>query len=682
MSKAKLNFRWPLAVLLASAAGSVVVMPLMAADTTVPAVPAPRAESAQVMLIRRLAERGAITQEDAAEMIKLAEADAADARVQAALAALATAQADAARAHSEAAAIQTAASRNTLAKSVSEIPVASVPTSPAPVQVVETPVPVPSAPTKTIDAAMDTAAFVPPAVTKSTATAKTAAADEDDSVRVTYVPEVVKAQLREEIKNEVMEQAKQEHWAAPRSFPDWVSRFTFYGDFRLRYEGVYNHQQNEAISTSTNFINFNAINSGAPFDVGTGGSNLVSLPRYNLDQDRARFRVRARLGVAIDLGEGFTSGYRMATGESNSPVTQNQTLGAAGSGQGGSFSKYSVWLDRAYLKYQSDAELSRAIVVTLGRFENPFLSTSIIWADDLGFDGLAMTLPAQIHYDGVTADSVRPYFVIGAFPVFNTDLNFPSNKTGAKYPSSDKWLEAAQFGLDFKLGRDLKAKLGAGYYYFTNTAGKLSTEYTPLTASDSGDTDARRPAFAQKGNTYMALRNIAPDSTNSNGLTNQWQYFGLASQFRDIAVDLRLDYNHFEPFQVSFIAEYVKNMGFDRSKILARNPENNYGASAGSFLGGGNAWIAGLRLGDALLQKRWDWAINISYRNVESDAVIDGFCDSDFGGGGTNVKGLTLGANLALSKRVIVGAKWMGSTQVEGPTFKNDILQIDLNAKF
>jgi hypothetical protein len=62
--------------------------------------------------------------------------------------------------------------------------------------------------------------------------------------------------------------------------------------------------------------------------------------------------------------------------------------------------------------------------------------------------------------------------------------------------------------------------------------------------------------------------------------------------------------------------------------------------------------------------------------------VIDGFCDSDFGGGGTNLKGYAVGGNLALSKSVFIGARWLSATGIAGPTYKADIIQIDVNARF
>jgi len=82
------------------------------------------------------------------------------------------------------------------------------------------------------------------------------------------------------------------------------------------------------------------------------------------------------------------------------------------------------------------------------------------------------------------------------------------------------------------------------------------------------------------------------------------------------------------------------------------------------------------------MEKLWDWQAGVGYRYVESDAVVDGFTDSDFGGGGTNVQGFTLGGNVALSKAVRCGLRWMSADEVAGPPLSSDTLQIDLNAKF
>lgn len=500
--------------------------------------------------------------------------------------------------------------------------------------------------------------------------AKAAPADETvpaDTVRVTYIPEAVKRQMVEEIRGEVMDQAVAERWAAPRTMPEWADRLKLFGDFRFRYEGLYYPHGNDNTGA---FPNFNAINTGAPFDI----TGTVFSPQLNVDQERDRLRIRARGGLAADLGEGFSSGLRIATGENNSPVTQNQSLGAAGNAQGGNFAKYAVWLDRAFLKYELTAHPGETYAATVGRFDNPFFATSLLWADDLGFDG------AVLQGKRPFGEKITPFVTAGAFPVFNTDLNFSTNQP-AKFKSQDKWLKAAQVGIDATAGEAVSLKLGVAYYDFQNIAGKLSTPFTPAVSSDNGDTDALRPAFAQKGNTYMALRSIVPSALNNFGAINQWQYFGLATPFRDLAFTGRIELHSFDPIHISVGGELVRNLAFDKNRI-APKAVNNLGATSNQFVGGDTGWTTNVRIGTAALEKRWDWNVNFGYRYVESDAVVDGFNDSDFGGGGTNLKGVILSANLSLSARVWLGVRWLSANSISGPTYKQDTLQIDTNAKF
>jgi hypothetical protein len=493
-----------------------------------------------------------------------------------------------------------------------------------------------------------------------------------DAVRVTYIPEAVKAQMREEIKADVMAEAREENWAAPNAVPEWVPRFRVAGDVRVRYEADIFPDGND---NTGSFPNFNAINTGPPFDV----SGTVFSPQLNVDQNRNRVRLRARLGAEIQMGEGFTGGLRIATGDSNSPVSTNQSLGLAGNGQGGNFSKYAIWLDRAFLKYEAGGQPGRNLAATVGRFDNPFFNSEVMWDNDLGFDGAALAGRYRVN------DWFTPFFAGGAFPIFNTDFNFSSNQP-AKFKSDDKWLYGVQLGTDVKLGKGFTLKVAGGYYFFDNVAGRLSSPFTPLNSSDAGDTDATRPSFAQKGNTYRALRNIVPTADNNFGTTNQFQYFGLASEFENLAITGRIDYDGWEPFRISLNGEWIKNLAFDREAIDLvavnnRGPNDALGG-IGKFDGGDTAWIVNATVGSVGLDKRWNWQLGINYRYVESDAVIDGFTDSDFGLGGTNLKGYTVYGNLALSSRVNLGLRWMSADEVAGPPFQIDIFQIDINGKF
>jgi Putative porin len=515
------------------------------------------------------------------------------------------------------------------------------------------------------------------AAAPSPASAPASAPASDDDVRVTYVPDVVKNQIRDEVTQEVLKQDRDENAAVvPKSdVPDWVKRFRVAGDIRVRYEGDLDPDGNSVGS----FTNFNAINTGSGFVI---GSSLF--PQYNVDRDRNRFRLRARIGAEIDLGQGFTAGMRLGTGADNSPVTENQTLGGVNGftqGQGGNFSKYAIWLDRAYIKYEIGGQNDRDLAFSIGRFDNPFFHTSMLWSDDLAFDGAFVQAKYKV------TDGVTPFFTAGAFPVFDTDLNFSSTES-AKFSSEDKYLFATQLGTNWTISKDFSAKVAGAVYYFSGVEGKVSD---PITSdANAGNTDDSRPAFAQNGNTYIELRDYQ-DPTNPTHV-GETQYFGLATPFHEFAATAQLDYSGFDPFHVWLTGEFVKNFAFDRDDILKAGSPNLPGpinnltdpSNPNSFSGGDTGWNLRLNLGKAALEQLWDWNVNLGYRYVESDATVDGFTDSDFGGAlaGTNLKGFTIGGNLALSPRIWTSLRWMSANAVSGPTYKSDVIQFDLNAKF
>ena len=579
------------------------------APSTPPPEPASPSQSVTINLINKLVQRGILTKEDAREMITQAQAEAETARAQAQADMFAVAQVAAVQAATE------------------QVAVAQAQNAPA----------------------------------------------SPDDVRVSYIPEPVKMQIKEEIKLELATDRASTKMAYNILLPKWVEKSNPFFDLRVRYEGDQFPNGNDV---SGAFPNFNAINTGLPFD--TTGNQFA--PQWNADQNRNRFRIRARFGIDFNMGENFTSGFRVATGESNSPVSTNQSMGLA-NGQGGNFSKYAIWLDRAFLRYDLPISDKPFATAWVGRFDNPFFSTRLLWDEGLGFDGAALKLQYEV-LPGLT-----PFVTGGAFVVYNTDLNFSSNQP-VKFKSYDKYLYAIQGGFKWEPTKDWKIQMAAAYYYFQNIEGKLSTPYTPQNINDASDTDGSRPSFAQKGNTYMAIRNIIPDASNDYGAINQWQYYGLATPFHELALTGRIDCNIFEPVQLSVIGEYVKNLAFNSAAIDAIAVNNRGPAdvtqlnSVGSFEGSATAWLLEFRLGTPSLSKRFDWSVDVGYRWIGSDAVVDGFNDSNFGLGGTNMKGFTVGGSLALSQNVYIGLRWMGADSIAGPQYKTNIIQIDINSKF
>lgn len=486
--------------------------------------------------------------------------------------------------------------------------------------------------------------------------------------RVVYVPEIVKQQLRDDLKRDVMAKAQKENWASPGKVPEWAQRIRFYGDVRTRYEGDFFAKGNGPLQ------NYNATNTGSPFlENNSNAFNPYFPPTYNTTQDRNRFRFRARLGADVDLYDGFAAGLRIATGENSSPVSLNQTFGT----NGGNFSKYAVWLDRAFLKYQPLQDL----VFSAGRFDNPFWAPSdLVWYKDLGFDGVAV----QGKYE--VSPGLTPFLVAGAFPTFNTDLNAGLNTADlngpVKLPSRDKWLFGGQVGLGARFDADTNLKVAVAYYDFMNAQGRRSSPCFVLAASDICDTDLLRPPFAQKGNTYMRLRNV-PDVQLPNPTLN-YQYYGLASGFRPLVTSVQLDLAQFNPIHVILDGEFVWNTAFNRNYVssLALNNLAPTTGAPGVFNGGNKGWLARMTVGNKEVKRLWDWNAHVGYKHLESDAMVDAFVDSDFGLGGTNLKGYFIGANLGLAENVWASARWMSANSIAGVPYAVDVFQLDLNARF
>ena len=512
--------------------------------------------------------------------------------------------------------------------------------------------------------------------------ADAAMASEEDIV-VTHIPEPVKDRLREEIRDEIRDEILAElpvmedtHFELAESgkeavmgdlepAPSWQKNLRFFGDLRLRYDSTRFPEGND---NTGSFPDFNRINTGSPFDV----AGFEFSPQLNVDEDRRRFRMRARAGVHADLGEGFMIGFRGATGNDHSPVSTNQTYG-------GNFGKYDLWIDQAFLRWDG-AIGSTAASVSAGRFENPFFrTTNLMWDNDVMFDGLSVTVTPEF------SDRVGGFFTAGAFPIYNSSFNFPNNDPD-KFESADRYLYGAQGGVDLVMGRHVEGKFALGYHDFDNVQARLSDPYVPLTSNDAGSTDELRPPFAQKGNTYTPLRNITPDPLNGFGTSNQYQYFGLASDFEILSYNGRVDLNFWEPYQISLLGEYAMNVGYEESEIAPVAVNNRgpvpTGGGPGQFEGGNTAWNFEVQFGKPVFEKRGDWHASLGYRFVESDALLDAFTDSDFGLGGTNIEGFTIGASMALHPRINMELRWMGANEIAGPPLKSDIIMLDLNAKF
>ncbi len=451
---------------------------------------------------------------------------------------------------------------------------------------------------------------------------------DEKSVRVQYVPEHIKKEMREEIKKEVM--AKLNYKAGERlGLPSWLDRISFYGDMRLRFEN-------------------NAFGDGnAP-----AGLHNVDSDRYsdikNTTEDRNRLRLRGRLGADVKVNDWLTGGLRVTTGQLTSPVSPNQT-------QEVSEGKYSIGLDRAFLK----ATPTDWLTLQGGRIANPFFYTDMLFDPDLAFDGVAATFSPKIN------DSWSSFTTVGAFPIDEIESS-DTNK------AKDKWLYSLQTGIKWQSTNKSSVRLAAAYHDFRNVEGRPNP-------TGSNFYDATVPAFRQKGNNTFEINDL-------NNVGAGTSLYALASKFELVNITGQIDLLTFDPVHVTLTGDYVKNIGFNHDEVLKRTGKNNAEETDGYQLRldvGMNSFN-----GPASVDiKPKDWQVSMGYKRLEADAVLDGFTDSDFHLGGTDAEGWLLAANYAIDKNAWLSARYFSSDAITsnsmtGLDLSIDVFLLDFNAKF
>ena len=494
---------------------------------------------------------------------------------------------------------------------------------------------------------------------------------------IPYIPQVVRDQIKEELRAELGTQAQAQGWSAPGQTPEWTRGITLSGDIRVRGEGVFMDADNADI-----FVDYGAINAGGGQNINDKTPGYVGPPYLNTLEDRQRARIRARFGLKAQIDSWISAEVRVATGNDTSPVSTNQTLGG-----GDEFGKYALWLDRASIRLTPVQDMA----LDFGRFANPFWTGDLIFDDDINFDGVAVS----------ARHTLNPAFAVfgtaGAFPIFNTDFNFGSRNApegkGGPFESRDKYLLAAQLGLDWTPRDDLRVRAAVGYFNFDGVEGEVSK---PCQFYETVcDTDPTRPQFQQFGNTMFPIRNVIADPLNP--ITSpENQYFGLASAYEVLNVRASLDFNAFDGVGFRVEGDFVENLGIDNALMRLRainnlgpsttiqDPTNTNGTVTlpGAWDGGSSGWSLKLTAGQPDLASRGDWNVHAGYRRLESDAVLDAFTDSDFHLGGTNSQGWIVGGAYAFGKNTAVSARWLSAEEIAGAPLSADRLLIDLLTRF
>ncbi len=497
------------------------------------------------------------------------------------------------------------------------------------------------------------------------------------TIRVPYVPQSVRDQIRDEIKGEVMAQAKSEGWASPeQAAPDWTRRIALHGDVRFRSQSELYGKRN-----GTQFLDFSAFNSGAPFIIAGATTNLA-LPYLNSTTDRdARLKLRARLGLTAQISPEIEAGITVASGDDNSPISTDQSLA-------GGLGKRDLWLDQAYISYNHGGYLKGS----LGRFVNPFESTELLFDPDLRFDGIS----GEVDAARLLGAGENVSFVVrgGAFPLTYASPNYPTDR-GTKSRSADQYLFSGQVSATAKLNDGgLTIGASAAYHHFKGVQGQLSEPCDPtsVTGVQECSTDYQRSIFLRKGNTLFPLRQIVSVTGDPNVL--QPQYFGLLFKYDVLDLIGRVKFPVMTDTVIDVTGDFVKNLAFHRSDVCRLSPiavpiNNVSGAgnvcattNPDKFLGGGTGYLGSVALRHGALPRQGSWEAVGGYRYLESDAVLDSLTDSDFHLGGTNAKGYFVGGKYAFTDGMTIGGRWLSANEISGAPFAIDVLQFDIGVEF
>jgi len=469
------------------------------------------------------------------------------------------------------------------------------------------------------------------------------AKEEENAVRVPYVPQIVKDEISKQVAEEVkpavvadvVKEAKEEKWGVPGALPEWLSRVHVFGDVTFREQSDIFPRDN----SQNQIFDYNAINTA-------GGILKATYPFLDTTDDRNRFRLRARLGAEGDISPYLTAFIRLASGSLTSVAgSESQTLGQYGN-------RYTVGIDQAYIRWNTNTldKLSFSSA-DFGRIPNPWFSpTELVFARDLTFEGVSDTL--RLGWGPGGFDRSHVYMTLGAFPMLEVPLANQENK----------WMVGGQIGtnLRFNDGSD-HLRFGAAYYDFLHVTGQRNLP-------DSTLLNYTAPAFVQNGNSMF-------DIVNSTDPTNTSNLFALAAHFRLVDLAGNFEHNFSPSYSLAVTGEGVRNIGYNLADVEALTEEQMPSKENTGYVGE-------VSFGTPVVDRFAAWRVAVGYRYVKRDAVLDAWTDADFHEGGTNADGYYIWTSFGLARDTWLRVRYMSSNEIDGPRYGLDILQIDLNARF
>ena len=409
--------------------------------------------------------------------------------------------------------------------------------------------------------------------------------------------------------NDLREEADKNFTTALQSkngMSDWVQALKFNGDVRGRFEA------------------FNSDN-----------KDFV---------DRQRWRYRIRFGVTAQMTDNLEAGFKITSsdpvsGFGGDPISGNTTFQ-------NNADKKSLYIDQAYGKWTPIHGSALTAALTIGKMENPFVFSDMVFDPDYTPEGLALNMAYEIN--GKHKLSLNGgYFLLDELSV----------------STSDPSLVGIQMRWDAKWNSHLSTSVGGAYL-------ALENEYQLLNGSVPN---------VNRGNTRVdALGTLA---------------YGYSPFVVDASATYTLDKFPFYPgaFPIKLSGDWMYNNGAPgHGNDINGQPVDN------------SAYSVTLQLGKSGKKRTWD--ISYTWKYLGANAWWEELVDSDFGafydapnspansganigfGTGTNVKGHILKFQYSPYDSWTLSVKWFLTSLINRyPGTKDSSasrLQVDATWKF
>ena len=390
-------------------------------------------------------------------------------------------------------------------------------------------------------------------------------------------------------------------------------------------------------------------------------------------QERERERYRLRLGLRGTLADDWFFGIRLETSASarSTNVTFGDDTSTSSPGGGGPFAKGSdgVFVGQAYGGYRGFPD----VIFTGGRMPNPFVTTRLVWDDDINPEGLAeqwkhtfefgeSALPPSYSKDGkaVAPSPSEPFLKLDLFVnlgQFVYDDANPENPIGPRpttiqpvtgehqlVPNTDAFLLGWQAGARFEFPHILYFQFAPTLYNYTGNGDTFNTHF-------SGD-----PGGNQTGINSLLVFDMPMELG--------WKLCNMPMRvFGDFAVNFEAD---------------------DRAD------------AAGHPGKGGDRYAYEVGLAVGQLKKKHDWEIDTWWQHQDQYALDPNLVDSDLFNSTLNLEGVAVRAGYMLSDAVVFNLTWAYAWRIDSsigtggigdnisinPVDQYQIFQADLSWKF